>query len=568
MLRLNEIINLDGPEDSIELLIDSNNNDFPPLSTNEKKNKSKQAQPPSPPPSLPSLPPPSLPPHTQTTFALSSSSSGSGSGSGIRETTKQSRVSQAAILCLYLIEGITLTLPDIAQRLFMNNILFFTPSEIQLVYGIMLLPWLLKPLFALFSDSFPLFGYRRSPYIFTFYFFCFLSWFALALMAIYITINEGNVMEEVMKVCRVITILSFTASSFSLSFAGVVTDSFVVELVHQFELPSSSSSPSLSSPSSPSSSDLSFDVPPLLSSSDLLMNTNHDNDNDDNNINIDVPPSNCNIHNNNDNNIDNNNNNEEESNKRCGTKEENKINTNVGDNFDDKGKGKEEGGKEVGEGEGEGEEEKKRKGKVGRLQSYCCIFRIVGTLIASFCSGYLLNFIDQSMMFLLTSLFPLFACFFVLFIKEQKMPFLSSFLSSPFSSSPSSPDNNNNSNNNNNVHINDENDENDIPMIDMSGSRGEEREEGYEEGYVYEKRSPSCINHRAVFTSSNANNQWLTRLLIQCFSIKLALFGPKQLWKVIPLPLLHCYFIIIVSLLIHFSLYFLRINLIRRKKLN
>ncbi|KAF4742500.1 hypothetical protein FOZ63_029208, partial [Perkinsus olseni] len=48
---------------------------------------------------------------------------------------------------------------------YMKEDLLLSPATSALVWGISRIPWLLKPLLAFTSDSIPIFGYRRKPYL-------------------------------------------------------------------------------------------------------------------------------------------------------------------------------------------------------------------------------------------------------------------------------------------------------------------------------------------------------------------------------------------------------------------
>lgn len=61
--------------------------------------------------------------------------------------------------------GFTLTLPEIALKYFGRDELLMQPAEINSFYTAAILPWALKPLFGLISDSFGYNGQRRRPYV-------------------------------------------------------------------------------------------------------------------------------------------------------------------------------------------------------------------------------------------------------------------------------------------------------------------------------------------------------------------------------------------------------------------
>lgn len=69
-----------------------------------------------------------------------------------------------AILSVYFVQGI-LGLARLAVSFFLKDDLGLTPAEVAALTGIASAPWTIKPLFGFISDGFPLFGYRRRPYL-------------------------------------------------------------------------------------------------------------------------------------------------------------------------------------------------------------------------------------------------------------------------------------------------------------------------------------------------------------------------------------------------------------------
>jgi len=69
-----------------------------------------------------------------------------------------------AILTVYFVQGI-LGLSRLAVSFFLKDELGLSPAEVSALFGIIVLPWIIKPLFGFFSDGFPIFGYRRRPYL-------------------------------------------------------------------------------------------------------------------------------------------------------------------------------------------------------------------------------------------------------------------------------------------------------------------------------------------------------------------------------------------------------------------
>ena len=69
-----------------------------------------------------------------------------------------------AILIVYFVQGI-LGLSRLAVSFFLKDELGLSPAEVSALFGIVVLPWVIKPLFGFLSDGFPIFGYRRRPYL-------------------------------------------------------------------------------------------------------------------------------------------------------------------------------------------------------------------------------------------------------------------------------------------------------------------------------------------------------------------------------------------------------------------
>ncbi len=84
-----------------------------------------------------------------------------------------------AILTVYFVQGI-LRLSRLAVSFFLKDELGLSPAEVSALFGIVVLPWIIKPLFGFFSDGFPIFGYRRRPYLILSGILGTLAWVAMA----------------------------------------------------------------------------------------------------------------------------------------------------------------------------------------------------------------------------------------------------------------------------------------------------------------------------------------------------------------------------------------------------
>jgi len=65
---------------------------------------------------------------------------------------------------VYFLEG-AMRLTSVALPLFLRNRIGLTIPEVALVVGLSSLPWVIKPLYGWVSDFYPIYGYRRRPYI-------------------------------------------------------------------------------------------------------------------------------------------------------------------------------------------------------------------------------------------------------------------------------------------------------------------------------------------------------------------------------------------------------------------
>lgn len=61
--------------------------------------------------------------------------------------------------------GFCLTLPELALKFYGRDELLMQPAEINSFYTAAILPWAMKPMFGLISDSFAFRGQRRRPYV-------------------------------------------------------------------------------------------------------------------------------------------------------------------------------------------------------------------------------------------------------------------------------------------------------------------------------------------------------------------------------------------------------------------
>ncbi|MEA5593720.1 folate/biopterin family MFS transporter [Rivularia sp. UHCC 0363] len=117
-----------------------------------------------------------------------------------------------AILTVYFVQGI-LGLSRLAVSFFLKDELGLSPAEVSALFGIIVLPWIIKPLFGFFSDGFPIFGYRRRPYLILSGILGAIAWVAM-----------GTVVHSSWAATTAILL-----SSLSVAVSDVIVDSLVVE---------------------------------------------------------------------------------------------------------------------------------------------------------------------------------------------------------------------------------------------------------------------------------------------------------------------------------------------------
>lgn len=117
-----------------------------------------------------------------------------------------------AILTVYFVQGI-LNLSRLAVSFFLKDDLSLAPAEVAALTGLAAFPWVIKPLFGFLSDGFPLFGYRRRPYLIISGLLGCAAWIAMA------TVVQTPWLAAAMIIL----------SSLSVAISDVIVDSVVVE---------------------------------------------------------------------------------------------------------------------------------------------------------------------------------------------------------------------------------------------------------------------------------------------------------------------------------------------------
>ncbi len=122
----------------------------------------------------------------------------------------------SAILLVYFVQGI-LGLARLAVSFFLKDDLGLTPAEVAALTGIATAPWTIKPLFGFISDGFPIWGYRRRPYLVLSGVLGACAWLAMATV-----VNTAWS-----------AIAAITLSSVAVAVSDVIVDSLVVERARQ-----------------------------------------------------------------------------------------------------------------------------------------------------------------------------------------------------------------------------------------------------------------------------------------------------------------------------------------------
>lgn len=117
------------------------------------------------------------------------------------------------LLIFYLFLGFSFQFPSVAMRYWMMDTVQVSPAQMAAIFGVVSIPWCLKPLFGFISDSKPIYGYRRKPYM---------------IFAAY----TSSLMWIILPFCphdEFVITLVMTLSSAGMCFADVMADSLLVE---------------------------------------------------------------------------------------------------------------------------------------------------------------------------------------------------------------------------------------------------------------------------------------------------------------------------------------------------
>ena len=116
------------------------------------------------------------------------------------------------LLLFYLLLGFNFAFPSVAMRYWLMETVKVSPAQMAAIFGVISVPWCMKPLFGFISDSNPIFGYRRKPYMIFSAYVASLMWIVLPFCP-----HDEFVLTFVL-----------TVSSTGMCFADVMADSLLV----------------------------------------------------------------------------------------------------------------------------------------------------------------------------------------------------------------------------------------------------------------------------------------------------------------------------------------------------
>lgn len=117
------------------------------------------------------------------------------------------------VVCLISFSQGISGLPDLAFNYMYKDDFNLPPSTVTSIVSIVLIPWFFKPLYGFISDSFPIMGYRRKPYLLIFTLVTIMTLISLVFLAINIYL-------------AVMIILIYQTSS---AFNNVIAEALIVE---------------------------------------------------------------------------------------------------------------------------------------------------------------------------------------------------------------------------------------------------------------------------------------------------------------------------------------------------
>ncbi|CAI5719842.1 unnamed protein product [Hyaloperonospora brassicae] len=119
------------------------------------------------------------------------------------------------IFCVYLTQGIRSTLCSLGTSYYLNETLALLPAQSEALRATAAIPWIVKPLYGLLSDSVPIGGTRRKSYLLIFSAVAATAYFALSVPGLIVTYERA--------------LVALVVASLGIAFCDVVIDGKVVE---------------------------------------------------------------------------------------------------------------------------------------------------------------------------------------------------------------------------------------------------------------------------------------------------------------------------------------------------
>lgn len=113
------------------------------------------------------------------------------------------------------------SLPELAVKYLLKDVLHMTASQAAYFGAVTMLGWVMKPVWGIISDAFPVYGYRRKSYLMATAFLSALVWFVLGQTQVYTVM---------------FLIAVFTISSCAYAFNDVACDGLMVETGKPYNL--------------------------------------------------------------------------------------------------------------------------------------------------------------------------------------------------------------------------------------------------------------------------------------------------------------------------------------------
>lgn len=121
------------------------------------------------------------------------------------------------LLSFYFLLGFCFQFPSVAFRYWLMDTVRVSPAQMDAISGVMSIPWCFKPLYGFISDSYPIHGFRRRPYMILTAFVSAFAWIAVPFCP-----HDEFIIS-----------LTMTLASFGMCFADVMVDSVLVEVARQ-----------------------------------------------------------------------------------------------------------------------------------------------------------------------------------------------------------------------------------------------------------------------------------------------------------------------------------------------